>query len=819
MPGFNGDFASVSVDDFASETRAYTHRATQKLRDNLPQQVTYCEEAGQMIARSGDMAFDALFALAMSEVRQNSVEEITDAAFNQGKPVACHGFETGAKWHYVWTRDTAYAVELALAMVSPLRSMNSLLFKLSERRVAAGAHVCAGPEIVQDTGSGGSWPVSTDRVVWALAAHELLKYLNGDARARFFAAAYPAIITTVENDRAAIFDPRDGLYRGEQSFLDWREQTYPSWTKSEVAHIGMSKSLSTNAAHCAILAIAAELSAEQGDAEREGRYRAWADALKTAINRKFWLQECGLYSSITTTEFDQAALKKFDLLGESLAVLLGIADETQAAAIVANYPQSPAGAPVIWPQQPNAPIYHNRAIWPFVSAYGLRAARRARNDAAVNHAIESLMRLAAMNLSNMENAEFVTGLPEFADERRPDLFGPVVNSQRQLWSVAGYLSMVLDVVFGREATQTGIRFRPFLTKRLRNGRFKESDRIELRRLDYKGKIINIALELPPRDDEQAGFYDVAGVRLNGQSVAPERFFSAAELGAENQVVIILKSAESAPSSVNIIQIGDSADIRNPQAFAPDEPTLTAIREENGLLRLEFDGNGAAGVCFNIFRNGERVASRVTGNAWTDPHSGDFAARLYFYAVEAEYLSSGLCSHHSKPRCYQAERGMVDIGVSDARARAIPAKTLVDAHGRAHFADWGKPEDRLHISPFTPTCGGTHFLSVLYANAVGAIETGITAAVKYVTVTETASGRQVGAGVIFMPHLTSWDVWGESSVLPVELTAGTAYAIEIEDFYNMSYFAHFALYTHGKGGADGAYNAASIAALRVRSQEM
>ena len=163
--------------------------------------------------------------------------------------------------------------------------------------------------------------------------------------------------------------------------------------------------------------------------------------------------------------------------------------------------------------------------------------------------------------------------------------------------------------------------------------------------------------------------------------------------------------------------------------------------------------------------------------------------------------------------------MVEIGVSDARARAIPAKTLVDAHGRAHFADWGKPEDRLRISPFTPTCGGTHFLSVLYANAVGAIETGITAVVKYVTVTETASGRQVGAGVIFMPHLTSWDAWGESSVLPVELMAGTAYAIEIEDFYNMSYFAHFALYTHGKGGADGAYNAASIAALRVRSQEM
>jgi hypothetical protein len=32
------------------------------------------------------------------------------------------------------------------------------------------------------------------------------------------------------------------------------------------------------------------------------------------------------------------------------------------------------GAPVIWPQQQDMPVYHNRAIWPFVTAYGLKAA-------------------------------------------------------------------------------------------------------------------------------------------------------------------------------------------------------------------------------------------------------------------------------------------------------------------------------------------------------------------------------------------------------------------------------------------------------------
>ena len=76
------------------------------------------------------------------------------------------------------------------------------------------------------------------------------------------------------------------------------------------------------------------------------------------------------------------------------------------------------------------------------------------------------MRGAALNLSNMENFEAVTGLPYKGDEGEDS--GPVVNSQRQLWSVAGYASMVQDIVFGLETTQSGIRFAPFVPNEIRN---------------------------------------------------------------------------------------------------------------------------------------------------------------------------------------------------------------------------------------------------------------------------------------------------------------------------------------------------------------
>ena len=58
------------------------------------------------------------------------------------------------------------------------------------------------------------------------------------------------------------------------------------------------------------------------------------------------------------------------------------------------------------------PVYHNRAIWPFVSAYGLKAAAMVQNVAVVDHHIDSLMRGAALNLSNMENLEWLlTAMP------------------------------------------------------------------------------------------------------------------------------------------------------------------------------------------------------------------------------------------------------------------------------------------------------------------------------------------------------------------------------------------------------------------------
>ena len=75
-------------------------------------------------------------------------------------------------------------------------------------------------------------------------------------------------------------------------------------------------------------------------------------------------------------------------------------------------------------------------------------------------------------------------------------------------------------------------------------------------------------------------------------------------------------------------------------------------------------------------------------------------------------------------------------------------------------------------------------------------------------------------MVFMPHLgDSWDRWGESSFVSVELSAEKTYKAEIRDAFNMSYFKHFEPYTGGAGGGTDVYNRANISTLKFLLKEI
>ncbi len=756
--------------------------------------------------------FDGLYALAVNEALQNSVEQISDGSYGNGAPISLGAFQTGAQWTYVWTRDLSYSTDLALAGFDPERAQSSLLFKTSPLKTSVAGGT--GAQIIQDTGSGGSYPVSTDRVVWSLGAAKLARFLPDAQGVAFVKQAYPILRGTLEQDRRLVYDPADGLYRGEESFLDWREQTYPAWTKDNVLPIAESEALSTNCAHYGALRTASEFATRLGLTSDAQRYTDWASALKQAINTRLFDASAGLYSSYLLTDGSGAPAIRahcYDLLGESMAILFGIAPQARARQILAGYPTGPYGPPVVWPEQCDEPIYHNHAIWPFVTAYWIKAARQAGDIAAVDNGIASLMRGAAMNLSNMENLDVGTGEAQVSNGV---VSGPVIDSRRQIWSVAGYLSMVQDVILGLEASSEGIRFQPFVTARTRNILFPGSNTVELQNYAYRGKRITVRLHLPVGIISD-GVCSIKGIQVNGKQVAAQ-FFSDAALPVASTWDIFL-APPIAPSSASKIKLFSG----EAKIFAPAQPQwddgMGAVTPTNGRLVLRYQPGSAQKVSFDIYRDGQLVAQQIRSELWTDPASSDFQSATHFYTIDAYDLATGNTSHLTQTRAY----------TSPGAGQALAASRMQNRGGHLagdHFEDWGASGDELAVNRFTVPRDGRYLLRAEYSNGAGPINTGIACGVKRLEITDSASSRVVAGGYLIMPQTGDWNRFLLSSTLQMSLKAGQAYSLRIfEDSYcrNMSYLAKNARYTANSGGGDTPYNFVNIAGihlLRVSSDD-
>jgi hypothetical protein len=770
------------------------------------------ERPGQSAVRTGNALFDGLYALALAEAAQDSVAQIQDGSFNGGRPMPCDCFETGEKWHYVWTRDVSYSIDLGLAWLDPQRARNSLLFKQSGVRPGLLAQGVAPLQVIaQDTGSGGSWPISSDRVVWIHAASETLRHLPV-AEARGFATQVLQVARdTLTQDHEQVFDPLLGLYRGETSFLDWREQSYPQWTRNDTLYLGESFALSTNVLHYIALRDAAELASGAHDERVARQFRAWADALRTAINLHFWQEDAGLYASYIGPGPNPVPARTYDLLGLALAINHGVADEHQAQRILQSYPVTAAGPPVIWPEQLDVPIYHNRALWPFVTAYALQAARRTRHAELATLEAESLLRGAALSLSNMENFEFLTQQGAFADG---PLSGPVINSPRQLWSVAGYLNMVVETLFGITSDGTGVRIEPFLPGRLARELFTGQTEIALRGWSHAGATLGVTLQLPAQWSDTGWLEAEAAQSLDWHDFKP---------GSAHAVIIRLVAHDAPAQPVHVIAAADPHAPKPAEQhalFAPRQPRIAVTSRTGQTVQLLFSAI-EPGTTLQLWRNGRLLERALDGPTYTDrtPSAHD----TFCYSATQQYRGSGqtgdvadagrsgLVSLPSREACAPASEFTRHYSAADGTLHSRDHQRATTLNGRLQFAEWGGPKQELQFS-FTAAAGGLQRLRVEYANAQGPINTGITAAQKRVSVK--CAGSSLQAGSIVMPHLPDWSAYGWSSSLLFTARQGQVCRVRLRDGFNMSYLEHFRLYTGGRGGASGPLNRANIAGVQV-----
>ncbi len=625
---------------------------------------------------------DALYNLSLDELRKDIRPD--------------GAFMAGAKWEGVWTRDISYSILLALASIEPEIAKASLLRKVARDR------------IIQDTGTGGSWPISTDRMTWALAAWEVYQ-VTGDRD--WLAQAFGIIRNSAADDAQVIFSRRTGLVYGESSFLDWREQTYPAWMSP--VDIYSSHALGTNTVHYRTYRILAEMARALDQPAAE--YDATAERIRTAINGHLWLEQNGFYGQYLYGRNSLTVSPRSEALGEALAMLFDIASPRQQDRMLQTVPVMEYGIPSIYPETPGIPPYHNDSVWPFVQAFWNMAAARRRDGPALLQGIACMERAAALFVTNQENFVASTGSSQ----------GTQINSPRQLWSVAGSLAMVYRVLFGMSFASDGLHLAPVIPKPFGGSNVLEN-------FHYRAATLKISMQ---------GYGSVIrAITLDGQPLAPAVI--PADLQGGHQVQITMADDELPSGKPHLVS----------NAIAPEFP---AIQQDAAILHWS---SVPGAQHYVLVRNGERV-DEIGSNSYTLPVSSEFAE----YQVSA-VDKQGVHSFLGPPLAvYDPNREMT---VEAESAAAASAESLTGFSGKG-FVELSRTVNRTIAWKVSVKEPGNYAVDFRYSNGSGPVNTDNKCAIRSLLV----DGKAAGAMVFPQRGKDEWSNWGYSNRQHVMLTSG------------------------------------------------
>ncbi|WP_148303772.1 alpha-L-rhamnosidase-related protein [Prolixibacter bellariivorans] len=616
-------------------------------------------------------------------------------------------FRTGESWPGVWTRDVSYSIILAYAYLEPEVAKTSLMRKVKNGR------------IIQDTGTGGAWPVSSDRSIWATAAWEIYK-VTGDQE--WLKKIYPIIKNSVDDDIKTLLNNQNHLMMGESSFLDWRKQTYPAWMNG--VDISQSRCLGTNAVHFHSLMILSQMAKMMEDTTN--RYVQLADSIKADMNSKLWVKEKGYYGQYLYGRNNFSLSTRSEALGEALSVLFGVADTARVRSILEKTPVVDYGIPTIYPQIPEIPPYHNNSIWPFVQAYWNWANARHGNMAGLEQGLAALYRPAALFLTNKEN--MVAGNGDFRDTQ--------VNSNRQLWSIAGNLAMVYRVFLGMDFHVDGIEFAPVVPKAYR-GSFEVTS--------FHYRKMNFSIKVKGYGDEISHFF------IDGKETKDS--FLPGNLSGKHKIVIEMNNRVRHRGSIN----------RVANRFSPAAPMQVKLKGDHLTWRPVKGADS-----YTVYRNGkffQMVSDTAVRILLT--------TRLAEYQVETRGKADN--SFLSQPVDVISPKRVIEV-----EAEQVAQKSSLDYHGYSGsgFVELTKNKNRKLVFHFTVNHTGKYTIDFRYSNGSGPDNTDNKCAIRTVNV----DNQFAGVAVFAQRGKDEWSNWGWSNPIQVELKAGkNALTLSLEDF--------------------------------------
>ena len=646
-----------------------------------------------------------------------------EAIFNMGLDEMVNAVEpdttlrTGKEWAGVWTRDVSYSIILSMAALQPEASMISLMKKVNKSG-----------QIIQDTGSGGAWPISTDRMVWVLAAYEIYK-VTGDRA--WLEKVYPIAVRSLEKDAKTVMSEK-GLVKGETSFIDWREQSYPRWMQT--ADISQSEAMGTNVMYAAALEATSKMAAALGKKKEAEKFQARSTALAANIDKTFWMDDKGYYGMYTYGRDNKILNPRHESLGAALSILYDVAPDAHQKEMSQRAPQTPFGPPVFYPQIADIPNYHNNALWPFVASYWTLAQAKAGNEEGTLEGIGSVFRPAALFATNKENLNLDNG--DYYTE---------LNSSNMLWSLSGNLGITMRILFGIHFEEDGLKIAPFVPQTLGATR-------SLDNFSYRGATLDITVN---------GFGSkVKKLTLNGKELNPDAVIPASKLKGNCKIVVDMDN-EPIPA-MNLNRVANSKAPITPIAWL----TFNAdIAKDKTAFPNYLQWNPIEYIAkYLVLRDGE-VVGETRQTAFPALEEGEWQV--------IGVASDGTQSFASEPR---SNRKRMDLYFPDSRYSATlnssevsykPAEAMQGATKDNKFVEIDKNSAPLNI-PFVVPEDGWYSISVRYANGNGPVNTENKAAIRTLTLDDNK------AGTLVMPHrgVANWNDWGMSNSIVIPVEKGT-----------------------------------------------
>lgn len=420
------------------------------------------------ILKTDNHDINTAFRMAIGDMYSN-IDLFCDGLLTEEAPVMM----AGAGYTTPWTRDAAINTWNCGGLIIPEVAKNTLMSVLRKEK----GKIIAGGEY---------W----DAIIWVKGAYEYYLY-TGDED--FLKLCCEVTVNTIEYFEITEFDEELNLFRGPACYGDgvaaypdiyakagepgiiMFAKTYPELC-SKTGEGNPMFTLSTNCLYYEAYKIAHILTGDEA-------YEHKAKRMKDSINSRFWNEKKGLYNYIIDpfggSDYDEG-------LGQSFAIIFGVADEDKAQKIMENQVITPNGIPCVYPSFKRYDDYgigrHSGTVWPHIQTFWAHAVAEKNTKLFENELrvlIKNVLRDGHFSeLYHPETGERYGGVQE--DNGKIRLWE---SEKRQMWCATGCIHMILRDLIGMKFTQSGIEIKPKSIESVKS--------IHLANLRYRNAVLNI----------------------------------------------------------------------------------------------------------------------------------------------------------------------------------------------------------------------------------------------------------------------------------------------------------------------------------------